>query len=83
MKNQKYRTVFPLGDGSYLTKELPGPSTFQAWLGCWRVFKSAALMLNICTLASLTSYERFVERLNNGVADVLGPNSSGRRQDAG
>ena len=63
MKNQKYRTVFPLGDGSYLTKELPGPSTFQAWLGCWRVFKSAALMLNICTLASLTSYERFVERL--------------------
>lgn len=63
MKNQKFRTVFPLGDGSYLTKELPGPGTFQAWLGCWRVFKSAALMLNICTLASLTSYERFVERL--------------------
>lgn len=63
MKNQKFRTVFPLGDGSYLTKELPGPSTFQAWLGCWRVFKSAALMLNICTLASLTNYERFIERL--------------------
>ena len=63
IKNQKYRTVFPLGDGSFLTKELPGPVNFQMWLGCWRVFKSAALMLNISTLAALTSYERFVERL--------------------
>jgi len=63
IKNQKFRTVFPLGDGSYLTKELPGPNNFQMWLGCWRVFKSAALMLNIATLAALTNYERFVERL--------------------
>ena len=63
VKNQKFRTVFPLGDGSYLTKELPGPNNFQMWLGCWRVFKSAALMLNIATLAALTNYERFVERL--------------------
>ena len=29
--------------------ELPGPVNFQMWLGCWRVFKSAALMLNIST----------------------------------
>eukprot|EP00435_Cladocopium_sp_Y103_P032234 s2244_g8.t1 len=63
VRNQKYRTVLPLGDGTYLTKELPGPVNFQMWLGCWRVFKSAALMLNICTLATLSNYERFVERL--------------------
>ena len=62
-KAQKYRTVFPLGDGSYLTKELPGPATYQAWLSFWRVFKSAALMIGICSLASLQTYERFVERL--------------------
>eukprot|EP00435_Cladocopium_sp_Y103_P029157 s2227_g7.t1 len=63
VRNQKYRTVLPLGDGTYLTKELPGPVNFQMWLGCWRVFKSAALMLNICTLATLSNYERFIERL--------------------
>ena len=62
-KAQKCRTVFPLGDGSYLTKELPGPATYQAWLSSWRVFKSAALMIGICSLASLQTYERFVERL--------------------
>ena len=62
-KVQKCRTYHPLGDGSYLVKDLPGPSSHQAWLASWRVFKCAALMLEVISLAALQSYERHIERL--------------------
>ena len=62
-KLQKCRTYHPLGDGSYLVKDLPGPSSHQAWLASWRVFKCAALMLEVISLAALQAYERHVERL--------------------
>ena len=32
-------------DGSFKTTEIPGPSSFQAWTACWRVFKAALYML--------------------------------------
>jgi hypothetical protein len=50
---QKCRTFIPLGDGSYLQKDLPGPGTHGAWKASWQVFKVACLMLNICTVAAL------------------------------
>ena len=62
-KAQKFRTYVPLGDGSYLLKELPGPQNFQQWMTSWRVFKVAAIMLNLVSLASLTVYEKTIERL--------------------
>ena len=42
--SQKFRTYVPLGDGSYLVKELPGPQNPQQWLASWRVFKVAATL---------------------------------------
>ena len=62
-KVQRYRVVTPLGDGSYLQRDLPGPPSFMSWKASWAVFKTAALMLNICTLAALDTYFRLIERL--------------------
>ena len=62
-KVQKCRTYHPLGDGSFLVRDLPGPSTHQGWLASWRVFKCAALMQEIVSLAALQNYERHIEKL--------------------
>ena len=62
LKAQKFRVYHPLGDGSYMMKEMPGPQNFQQWMSSWRVFKVAALMLNVVSLSNLLSSEKMVER---------------------
>ena len=62
-KAQKFRVYHPLGDGSYMMRELPGPQNLQQWLTSWRVDKVACLMLSISSLASLQIYEKAIERL--------------------
>lgn len=61
---QKCRVYTPLGNGSFLQKDLPGPSTLMAWKASWQVFRAACIMLNICTIASLEAYSRQVEKLH-------------------
>ena len=34
-KIQKCRIYTPLGDGTYLQRDLPGPPTYQGWLAAW------------------------------------------------
>ena len=63
LKASKYRSFYPLGDGSFVVKELPGPTNFQNWLLCWRVFKTAALSIGCVSLAALQLYERNFEKL--------------------
>ena len=63
LRTQKFRTYVPLGDGSFLMKELPGPQNLQQWMACWRVFKVAALALGILSMASLQLYEKLMEKL--------------------
>ena len=63
LRTQKFRTYVPLGDGSYMMKELPGPQNLTQWLACWRVFKVAALALGIVSLAALQQYEKAIEKL--------------------
>ena len=63
LRSQKFRTYVPLGDGSYLVKELPGPQNLQQWMASWRVFKVAAISLGIVTLSALQQYEKLIERL--------------------
>lgn len=62
-KTQKFRIYTPLGDGSYLQRDLPGPPTYQAWRASWAVFRTAALMLGLVSLAALETYARHIERL--------------------
>ena len=63
LKAQKFRVHHPLGDGSYIMRELPGPQNLQQWLTSWRLYKAACLMLRISSLASLQIYEKAIERL--------------------
>ena len=63
LKTQKHRTFVPLGDGSFLQKEMPGPVNLQQWMASWRVFKVAAISLNIVSLAALQLYEKNIEKL--------------------
>eukprot|EP00435_Cladocopium_sp_Y103_P047091 s861_g13.t1 len=62
-KTQKFRTYVPLGDGSFMMKELPGPQNMRQWLTSWRVYKVACLMLKVVSLAALQAYEKHIERL--------------------
>ena len=61
---QQCRVCTPLGNGSFLQKDLPGPSTLMAWKASWQVFRAACIMLNICSIASLEAYARQVEKLH-------------------
>ena len=63
LKNQKFRAFLPIGDGSFVMKELPGPQNLQQWLVSWRVFKVACISLNLVTLAALLLYEKVIEKL--------------------
>ena len=63
LKTQKFQVYTPLGDGSFLMREMPGPQNFQQWQACWKVFKTASLMLGIISLTALLGYEKMVERL--------------------
>eukprot|EP00435_Cladocopium_sp_Y103_P025911 s2755_g6.t1 len=60
---QKCRIYTPLGDGTYLQKDLPGPGSYTAWKASWNVFRAACIMLNICSMASLEAYSKQVEKL--------------------
>ena len=63
LRASKFRAWFPDGSRGYIARELPGPSTWTQWLAVWRVFQTAARMLDILPLASLQLYERHTERL--------------------
>ena len=63
-KVQKCRIFTPLGDGTYLQRDLPGPPIARVGFAAWRVLKTALslLMLNVATL-SLEIYRKHIERL--------------------
>ena len=59
----RFTAYLPQPDGSWLAKEIPGPSNFQAWLCCWRVFRVACLMLKVAHVMPLDRYQRKIEKL--------------------
>ena len=63
MRANKFRTWIPGTNGTWISKEVSGPENHEQWLVSWRVFVSAALMLGICTRASLEAYELRIEKL--------------------
>ena len=62
LRTSKYRTFVLLPDG-YTAKELPGPSNFVQWRACFRVLRSALLMLECVSLANIHLYEMHIEKL--------------------
>ena len=59
-----FKVYTSLGNGSYLQKDLPGPSSLVAWKASWNVFRAACIMLNVCSLASMEAYARQIGKLN-------------------
>ena len=50
-------------DGALRTKQVAPPSTYEAWVGSWEVFRSAMLMVGAATPASLDKYAMGIKRL--------------------
>ena len=51
------------GDGATATQEIPGPCDLDAWCACWRVFRSAGVMVGIAAPTTLDRYEaKFKQR---------------------
>ena len=46
-----------------MARECPGPQNFLQWQASWKVFRVAAISLDIVSLAALMTYEKQVERL--------------------
>ena len=62
LKASKFRS-FVLTASGYITKELPGPSNFTQWRTCFRLLKTAMIMLDAVGLASLQAYEANMEKM--------------------
>ena len=62
-KAMKLVAWVPMGDGSFLRKEIPGPDNVTSWLVSWRVFRVAGLMLNILVEMALNAYRENFEKL--------------------
>lgn len=63
LKAMKYRTFLPTMEGGYISREVPGPASYSQWLGCFRVWKTAVVMLKVIDLALLQRYETHIENL--------------------
>ncbi|OLQ04545.1 hypothetical protein AK812_SmicGene12363 [Symbiodinium microadriaticum] len=63
LKASKYRSYVTVGEGEYMLKELPGPTSFPQWSACFKVYRTALIMLNAMSVARLQAYEDFVERM--------------------
>ena len=62
LRASKYRT-FVLSPDGYTAKELPGSSNFVQWRACFRVLRSALLMLECVSMANIHLYEMHIEKL--------------------
>ena len=59
----KFTAHIPQADGSWLSKEIPGPQNFEAWSYCWKVFRCAAIQLGIVREAALSRYFQVISTL--------------------
>ena len=64
MKANKAKAFIMQPDGTWLHKDVPGPATFEQWMFSWRVFRVAAIMLEIVAESALSRYQLHIEKLN-------------------
>ena len=50
-------------DGALRTKQVAPPSSYEAWVGSWDVFRTAMIMVGAATPAALDRYSMGVKRL--------------------
>ena len=59
----KFLAHIPQPDGSWLAKEIPGPQNFEAWGFCWRVFRCAAIQIDVLRETALSRYHQNMQTL--------------------
>ena len=59
----KFTAQIPQPDGSWITKEIPGPQNFEAWVYCWKVFRCSAIQLDVVREAALSRHYQNIEGL--------------------
>ena len=59
---RKFATFRQTEIGTYKKAEVKGPGSFIPWRCCWRVFKTAAIMLGAVRPGTLDEYERLEVR---------------------
>ena len=69
-------------DGNFEQVELSGPSRFELWSDCYRVFRTAAIMLDLCTPSTLDSYRDHIRRYSRGTARGYGVSSTKQTRGA-
>ena len=55
-RTQKYRAYIPVM-GGYITKEIPGPGSYDQWRASFRVYRTALRMLDTLMMATCVAYE--------------------------
>ena len=63
LKNQKLRSFFPEGDGTFVACECPGPQNYMQWLSRWKVFSSSSHQSRYSILGSVLASEKQIERV--------------------
>ena len=45
MKQRSFNAMVMNNKGEFVTKPMKGPTSYDDWLVCWKVFRAAAVML--------------------------------------
>ena len=72
IKANKFKAVIFQPDGTFISKEVPGPKSMEHWLHSWRVFRVACVMLDIVAEVALQKYQKHIEKLSKLFPDCWG-----------
>ena len=62
----------PVGDGTYVVKEMPGPQNMIQWLLSWKVYKVALIMLDV---GGITGVAAALRKDGGALGDAFGGSS--------
>ncbi len=55
-------TIFQVSSGTWVRRELPGPSNYEAWERSWGVFECASILLRIISPERLIAYQTRIRK---------------------
>ncbi len=55
-------TIFQVSSGTWVRRELPGPSNYEAWERSWGVFECASILLKIISPERLIAYQTRIRK---------------------
>ena len=64
MKARHFGAMVMTTSGHLQHKQVKGPQSYEEWESCWRVFKTAGVMLSMATPAAFDAYQEGIKFLN-------------------